>query len=401
MKSWQAADKIINNSFDENTDQVVFQKIVKNARENTHKLLVDTIRRFNYDGVFQYSTAENGKYTIVNKASGSKIIFREFKDPDNIKGLEGFRHVWIDEADQCSIEAFNKIDDSLRRYADTNIILTFNPVSPFCWIKTKLIDITVCDEYKTPGYEYRHHTPDEYDIIPEGLWLNRKDSILVHWSSYLQNSFLPQNYFERKDRERKQNLDYWKVNDLGFFGSPEGLVFPNFEIRDFDYSQFNLYEGIDWGWTHPFFYLKVAVSEQEKVIYVCEEFAGINLKNETIKDYLKAKSNCLIYADSAEPKTIDDFLFSGINITGVNKSAMTVEEQIRILQTYKIVSHTKNKFFNKQAYLYKYPENGLKDTPVKINDDGYDCLRYALFEWFTPSVGIEYSTQDNSNYIGF
>ena len=43
------------------------------------------------------------------------------------------------------------------------------------------------------------------------------------------------------------------------------------------------------------------------------------------------------------------------------------------------------KWFNKQAYLYKYPENGIKDTPVKQNDDGYDCLRYALYTWLLPT----------------
>lgn len=383
MKSWQAAAKTLDQSFDDDTDQVVFQNDLTHAREGAHKLLIETIERLNYQELFEYSTATNGKLTIINKVTNNKIIFREFKNEDKIKGLEGYKHIWIDEADQCSEQAFQKIDDSLRTYYDTSIILTFNPVSPFSWLKTKFIDITVCDEYKVDLDSNRHHNPIGYNETPEGLWLNRTSNILVHWSSYLQNPFLPSNYFERKDRERDQNEPYWKVNDMGFFGAPEGLVFPNFEIRDFDYSQFDLYQGVDWGDTHPNFFLKVAINELEKTIYVCEEFAGTNMPIEHIRDTIKKiASKGIIYADSAGKTLIRFCKDGGINMIPVDKTKVSVEDQIKKLKSYKIVSSSKNTWFNKQAYLYKYPKNGNKDTPIKLNDDGYDCLRYALYTWF-------------------
>lgn len=394
MKSWQAARKVQDNSFDDDTDQVIFQKNLAHARENTHKLLIETIERSGYGEFFEYSTSASGNLTIYNKtimkgidSKGrpiyNKIIFREFKNEDSIKGLEGFRHVWIDEADQMSLSSFQKIDDSLRTFDNTNIYLTFNPVSPFCWIKTKFIDTSMSDEFKQSIPLNRYHTPKGYNDVPEGLWLNREEGIIIHWTSYLQNQFIPQNYFDRKDRERDQNPTYWQVNDMGFFGAPEGLVFPNFEIRDFDYSQFDLYQGVDWGDTHPNFFLKVAVNDVEKEIYVCEEYAGCNLPIEEIRDTIKKMAAPgVIYADSAAPTLIRYMQEVGIDMDKVDKTKVTVEDQIKKLKSYKIVSRPENTWFNKQAYLYKYPDSGLKDTPKKINDDGYDCLRYALFTWF-------------------
>jgi hypothetical protein len=92
---------------------------------------------------------------------------------------------------------------------------------------------------------------------------------------------------------------------------------------------------------------------------------------------------------------------AGINMDKVDKTIMTVEEQITVLKSYKIVSRPENIWFNKQAYLYKYPANGLKDTPIKANDDGYDCLRYALFSWFDCVEGFDTEILNISSGFGF
>jgi len=318
-------------------------------------------KRFGLQSFFKVPIS---KYTITNKETNSCIEFSEFKDEDKIKGAEGFRHYWIDEADQCSEESMQKIDDTLRTYDDTTGVFTFNPCSPFIWLKTKFIDKIIGDE-NCINVEYSYFftngkdaTKEDYDnyisdikcysevkrLINSGLWVSKKLKTIVHHSTYVVNPKLPLNYIQKKVIERLENFTFWCVNDMGEFGSPEGLVFPNFEIRDFDYSQFTLFEGVDWGWTHPFFYLKVAVDEREKVIYICEEFAGSQIQDQDLIDYIKPRNKVRIWADSAYPAMISKFSKEGIKIKGVNKKTTSVEDQIRTLQSYKIVSRPSNKY---------------------------------------------------------
>lgn len=334
---------------------LVVQKTYSNIKDATFANITGAISAL---GLTEQFNILKSPFEITNKLNGNKILFRGLDNAEKLKSIERIRTVIIEEADQLTQRDFEVLDLSIRGSDDINIFLLFNPVSPFCFIKTEYMD------------------------------KNREDTLLHH-STYEDNPYLGKSFYAEMERLKKENYGRYKIDGLGEFGTPEGLVFPNFEIRDFDYSQFDLFEGIDWGWTHPFFHLKVAVSEREKIIYVCEEFAGSQIPDEQIISHLKSNSKGLIYADSAEAKTIANYKSKGINIKAVDKSKMTVEEQIRVLQGYKIVSHSQCKLFNTQAYLYKYPDNGLKDTPVKMNDDGYDCLRYALFSWFTPVSKIK------------
>ena len=399
-KSWHKAKKFVKRSFSADTDQIIFQKHLTGANKGTRKLIVQTIKRL---GLIDHFEIPKSNYTITNKKTGCVIEFSEFKDEDKIKGAEGFRHYWIDEADQCSYEAFQKIDDTLRSYDDTTGDLTFNPVSPFCWIKTKLIDLVVGDDTCiTESYKYYNKIGDEVTIedyeeylndsdLPVikkvcigGLWISKERKVAVHHSTYLMNNKLPKNYMEKKDIERLDNFDFWIVNDMGEFGSPEGVVLPNFEIRDFDYSQLDGSSGLDFGWTHPLMLIKSYVSELEKTIYVWGEFGGSKIENESLLEHILKNDYGFVWADSAEPKTINYLKKNGVNIKGVNKSKMTVDEQLKRLQSYKIVSHSENTIFNIQIYLYKYPDNNKKDTPLKENDDGVDALRYSQHSWFMP-----------------
>jgi len=417
-KSWHVAMLFVKRSFYKDTDQIIFQKNLTGAEKGTRKLIIQTIRRF---GLTSFFYAPKSRYTITNIKTECVIEFAEFKDEDKIKGAEGFRHYWIDEADQCPKESFTKIDDTFRTYEDTTGFLTFNPVSPFVWIKTDFIDPVINNE-NCIDVEYSYYfksgdeaTESDYDLylmdseknkevkrlVSWGLWVCKELNTIVHHSTYLVNTKLPISYMKNKILQRTQNFVFWCINDMGEFGSPEGLVLPNFEIRDFDDSQFDYKHGLDWGWTHPFFLLPIHVSESQKEIYVGKEFAGAQLRNSTIIEHIKRNNYGRILADSAEPKSINEFLDAGIDISGVNKSLSTVEDQLRILQDYKIISLPGNTHFNRQAYLYKYPDNGKKDTPIKINDDGYDALRYALNDWLNGSSGFDSESINISTGFGF
>ena len=390
MKSWSIATLVIARAVSQSScDQVVFQHDITHAREGTHKLLTETIKRLGFSHLFQFTEATTGSLTITNTINGNKIIFREFKKEDKVKGLESYRHVWIDEADQMTESAFNKLNDTLRTYKDTTLALTFNPVSPFCWIKTRFVDKAMSEEFSINNPINRYHNVKGFKELPEGLWGNRKRRILIHWSSYLQNQFLSDEWFEERDTLFNEKEAYWRINEMGYFGTPEGLIFSGFEVKEFDEEMLSdkLRYGLDWGWVHPATVMKTALVNN--TLYIIDEIYESYLENEKLYDkiVLKGWDDEHIQADSAEPKSIQTMKRLGLRkITPVNKKSASVVEQLKIMQGYKIVIHPRCKNTITEFYSYKWKtdkDRNSMEEPVKVGDDAIDAVRYSLNDVLT------------------
>jgi phage terminase large subunit len=390
MKSWSVANKFICRAIDTpDCDQVVFQNDLTHAREGTHKLLTETIKRLGFEDQFQFTEASTGSLTIINTLNGNKIIFREFKKEDKVKGLESYRHVWIDEADQMTESAFDKLNDTLRTFKDTTITFTFNPVSPFCWLKTRFVDETMQDRLKIDNPLNRHHKKkyyeDKNEIIPEGLWGNKEDRILIHWSTYLQNQFLSNEWFYERDKRYSNNLAKWKINEIGYFGSPEGLCFNNFRVESFDDEVLDhKNRGLDWGWTDP-----ATVSEtsfKNGKLYVCDEIYGSGKSNRVLANDIKNKGwdNLLIRADEAEPKSINDLNDFGCRLIKTNKKKTGVlVQQYKIMQDWEIIIHSRCKETIKEFYSHKWKKDkdgNSTDEPEDKYNHLIDAIRYSQEE---------------------
>ena len=386
MKSWSIATLVIARAVSQSScDQVVFQHDITHAREGTHKLLTETIKRLGFSHLFQFTEATTGSLTIINTINGNKIIFREFKKEDKVKGLESYRHVWIDEADQMTESAFNKLNDTLRTYKDTTIALTFNPVSPFCWIKTRFVDKAMSEEFAINNPINRYHNIKGFKELPEGLWGNRKRRVLIHWSSYLQNQFLSDEWFEERDTLFNEKEAYWRINEMGYFGSPEGLCFNNFRIETFeDEILDHKNRGLDWGWTDP-----ATVSEtsfKNGKLYVCDEIYGSGKSNRVLANDIKNKGwgNLLIRADEAEPKSINDLNDFGCKLIKTNKKKTgPLVQQYKIMQDWEIIIHPRCKETIKEFYSHKWKKDrdgNSTDEPEDKYNHLIDAIRYSQEE---------------------
>lgn len=223
------------------------------------------------------------------------------------------------------------------------------------------------------------------DIIPQ----NPDKNILIK-STYKDNQFLPQSEIaELESRRGDGNNNFWRVYGLGELGVAEGLVFENVEartitdeeIKTFDY----VYQGIDWGYIHPFVFVKSYYDNNTNILYVYDEIYQSRLSLAASMELVREKQDPYydIIADSANPQSIGDFWDNGFNIYAANKGAGSRDFGYRFLQSMaKIVidpvkcPNILHEFLTME-YLKDRDGKYIDDYP-KINDDGIDAIRYAL-----------------------
>ena len=221
------------------------------------------------------------------------------------------------------------------------------------------------------------------NIIP-----NNPDNCLLIKSTYLDNQFLAQSEIDELE-SRKGDNNFWRVYGLGELGIAEGLVFENInprtiteeEIRRFDI----IYQGIDWGYIHPFVFTKSCYDDENKILYVFDEVYERHLSLAKSMELVRPKlaPYADIIADSANPQSIGDFWDNGFNIYPANKTPGSRDFGYRWLQSLKEIvidpvrcPNTLQEFLTME-YLKDKDGNYINDYP-KINDDGIDSLRYAL-----------------------
>jgi phage terminase large subunit len=196
---------------------------------------------------------------------------------------------------------------------------------------------------------------------------------------------------------KKKNKRRYEIEGLGNWGIAEGLVFNNWKEQEFDVDALKaltdsrdnpvykeLY-GLDWGFSNdPTAVVALLANEQTKEIFIYDEIYKTRMTNIDIANAIKAKGwdKCLITADSAEPKSIEEVRGANIQrIRPAKKGADSVRAGIQKLQDYTIYVHPKctNALVEFNNYVWKTD----KDTGKPINEpeDAYnhlmDALRYA------------------------
>ena len=132
----------------------------------------------------------------------------------------------------------------------------------------------------------------------------RKEVKIIH-TNYLDNPFLPQKYIDTLLLMKSRNEIYYKIYALGEFGSLDKLVYNNWQSYDFDIKSLKGIHlcGLDFGYTNdPTAFVSSILVEEERRIYVCEEWGGPGYLNDEIAAHLKDMgfNKSLIIADSAE-----------------------------------------------------------------------------------------------------
>jgi phage terminase large subunit len=281
-------------------------------------------------------------------ANGSSI---EFFSADDASKLRGARRdiLYINECNNVTFEAYNELSIRTKK----EVYLDFNPANEF-WVHKELKD-----------------EPDTDFII-----LTYKDN------EALDESIVSQ---IEKNRDKAATSSYWanwwRVYGLGQVGSLEGVVFTNWKEIDTIPNEAKLIGiGLDFGYTND----PTAAIE----IY---NYNGTRIVNELVYRTGMVNSDIakilplgvIIYADSSEPKSIEEIRRQGKTIKGVTKGADSINYGIDVMQRqdYLVTKQSTNLIKELRSYCWDTDKQGQRmRRPIDHYNHAIDALRYHEME---------------------
>lgn len=334
---------------------LIIRKVDRTIKRSVFALIQNIISRWNLTSEFSVNLTDK---TIIYKPTGSQIMFSGLDDVEKLKSIEGVTSVWIEETTELSQEDFEQLDLRLRGEFKClkQITLTFNPISEQHWVKRIFFDEPM-------------------------------EGVFTHHSTYLDNSFIDDEYKMVMENKKKTNPRYYNIYALGNWGTADGLVFENFEtrfIRPEEVHGLECVQGLDFGYTNdPTAFNQSFVDEEKKIIYVYDGFYEKGMTNAQIAAEIISKlaHKRATTADSSEPKSIDYIHGKGVRIRGASKGKGSVNAGIDLLLEYRIIVNAHLVEFMTEFNNYSWAENKTGDATNKPVDDFnhfIDSLRYAM-----------------------
>ena len=196
-----------------------------------------------------------------------------------------------------------------------------------------------------------------------------------------------------------------RVYGLGLIGQVEGQVF-DFRIVDDlpDPDGFVESWGMDFGFTNdPTTLIRCLAHTGRREIYADQMLWQTGMTNPEIAAALRsfgitrAGTGPTVWADCAEPKSIEEVSGFGLNVAPCDKR-VAVREQIQALQSWTIyVTRRSVDLINEgRKYLFKQrPDGTYTNEPIDFFNHGIDALRYAVY------TGVVMQSQTGTYTIGF
>lgn len=203
-------------------------------------------------------------------------------------------------------------------------------------------------------------------------------SILDYKAKGFFNTDLPtESIFGDGNIKNKYWSNKWRVYGLGLVGNLDGIVFDNWDvIEDVPSGARLIGIGLDFGYTNdPTAAIEVYQYNGKRILN--EIIYRTGMLNGDIAKVLP--KNTFIYADSAEPKSIEEIRRAGVNIMPVTKGADSIMFGIQTMQTqeYLITSKSKNVLNEFQKYIWQKDKRGdTQNKPIDKYNHAIDAIRY-------------------------
>jgi phage terminase large subunit len=281
-------------------------------------------------------------YTFKN---GSYIELFGLEDPDKAKG-PARDILFVNEANLISKALF----DQLLIRTTGQVFLDWNPADFISWV---------------------------YEVA------DNPNNKRIH-STYLNNiSNLSDSQIKNIEQYKDLPDDFmWKVYGLGERGSAKEIIYTQWKQYD-EAPKGDVFYGLDFGYVHPAALIKVTHYEGQNYFEEIVYQSGLTLSDlsRLIKEKLPERAT--IYADAAEPKSIEELYRQGFNIKPAQKD---VWAGIVKMKSYPINLHYNSKNLRREFMSYKWKKDkndNVIEEPVKANDDLMDACRYAVFTHLT------------------
>jgi phage terminase large subunit len=211
---------------------------------------------------------------------------------------------------------------------------------------------------------------------------NRQDDIDFLTLTYKDNEALDQ-ITVKEIESHQNNKNWWTVYGLGQLGAVESRIYTNWRIIDEIPFEARLERrGLDFGYSNDPTAI-VDVYYYNGGYILDQRLYQKGMLNKEIADFIKTLDNpaCLVVADAAEPKSIDEIRSFGVNILPSEKGQGSVPRGIQNVQAQKIsVTSTSVDLLKEyRSYLWTTDKDGrIINEPEDGRDHLLDATRYAL-----------------------
>lgn len=293
-----------------------------------------------------YDENSHNKSSSEYMLNGNLIEFISLDQPTKVRGRKRDL-LFINEANELHWEDWQQ----LVFRTTGRIIIDYNPSDEFHWIYEKV---------KT------------------------REDAEFHITTYKDNPFLEENIKKEIELLKDTDENYWRIYGLGQVGASKAIIFTTQLIDAIpDKARFLAY-GMDFGYTNdPTTLIGVYVWDNE--LYIKEYIYRTNMTNRDIANEmarLMIGRRDEVYADSAEPKSIDEIYKMGWNIKPATKGRDSVNIGIDMLKRYKIfiTKDSTNTIKEFRNYKWKEDKNGVVlNAPVDMFNHSIDAVRYATY----------------------
>ena len=323
-------------------------KIVSICRKTFPALRTSALRDFleilkNHE---LYKEEDHNKTSSEYKLNGNLIEFISLDSPTKVRGRKRDL-LFINEANELFWEDWNQL---IFRTVG-RVILDYNPSDEFHWIYDKVKTREDADFFKT---------------------------------TYKNNKFLEESIVKEIERLQYTDENYWRIYGLGEIGQSKSTIFNFREIETIPDNAKFISLGMDFGFSNdPSVLCKIYLHDTN--IYCEELFYRTGMTNRDIHNELLSLGigrRDEIFADSAEPKTIDELHRYGWNIKPSTKGRDSINIGIDMLKRYNIHITKKSKNAIKEFRNYKWKEdkNGnILNQPEDKFNHFCDSLRYGVY----------------------
>ena len=309
-------DRLLRNP---NIHGLLMRQVANTLRDSVYNQMIWAINEWGLADKFRCTTSP---LEITYMPTGQKLFFRGADDPGKIKSIKPpFGYIgllWFEELDQFhGEEAVRKIEQSVMRGGDAILdFKTFNPPrTTNNWV-------------------------NKYVMVP-------KETQYQHRSTYLDLGgraarWLGKVFMDEAEHLKTVNPKAYEHEYLGIANGSGGMVFDNLQVRKISAEEIQQFDrilmGIDWGYyPDPFAWVRCHYDAARHTLYILDELrvqkAGNRDTSKMLLEQKKVGSDELIIADSAEPKSIADYLEYGLTCRGAEKGPESVKYSMKWLQT--------------------------------------------------------------------
>lgn len=299
---------------------------------------------------------------------GNRIIFRGADDPQKTKSVKikngYFKYIWFEERAEFDGEEEERtiLQSLMRGGSEYCVFYSWNPPKSMnSWVNQDV--------------------------------LQSRDDTIVHHSDYrtVPEDWLGEQFIIEAESLKETKPKAYEHEYLGIATGTGGQVFENVTVRaitEEEMARFDrIYQGLDFGFgADPAAYEKMYYDGTRKRLFLFGEVYGVRLGNTKLASKIKVFNplNCMITADSEDPRSIDALNELGLRVEGAKKGPGSVDFGMEFLsdEVEEIVIDQKrcpNAAREFTGYELERDKSGnFKGSYPDKDNHTIDAVRYAL-----------------------